>query len=267
MRTLRAFLGRDLAYRFSSKISLFGQLFSMLAGAATLFFLGKMFASSDVPALRSFHGNYFAFALIGVIFARFQAVALSSFSDAIARDQNSGTLESILLTPASVPAIVIGASGSAFLFTAIQATLFLLIGAGVFGVNLAHANVPLALLVLILALFAISPIGIALAASVIAFRQGSSAIGVLSALTNVLGGVYFPVSLLPLPLKVLAFVFPITHGLNAVRAALLEGASLRAAGTDVVVLLCMAAVGLPASICLFRLAIRHALRVGSLTYY
>jgi len=267
MHSLRAFLGRDLAYQFSSKTGLLGQLFAVLMGSTMLFYLGKTFGSA-VPGfgLQARYG-YFEFALIGVIFARFQAVALGSFSAAVARDQTSGTLESILVTTTGIPSMVVGASLSAFLFTALQNVLFLIVAAAIFGANLQHANVLSALLVFVLAIFAISPIGIGFAASAIAFRPGVSGISAVSTLTNVLGGVYFPISVLPLPLKAIALVFPLTHALNGLRATLLEGAGVHAVLGDVAVLALMAAVGLPVSIALFRSAIVHALKIGSLTYY
>jgi ABC-2 type transport system permease protein len=267
MHSLRAFLGRDFAYQFSSKTGLLSQLFGVLMGSAMLFYLGKTIGPT-IPGLGSVSRyGYFEFALIGVIFARFQAVALGSFSAAVARDQASGTLESILVTATGIPSMVVGASASAFLFTAVQNVAFLIVAAAIFGANLQHANVLSALLVFVLAIFAISPIGIGFAASAIAFRQGASGISAVSALTTVLGGVYFPISVLPLPLKALALVFPLTHALNALRATLLEGAGVRAVSGDVIVLGVMAVIGLPVSIALFRSAIVHALKIGSLTYY
>ena len=172
----------------------------------------------------------------------------------------------MLVTRAGVPSLVLGAGASAFVFTAIQAVLYLIIGALVFGVDLHHANVSISCLVLLLSILAISPIGICAAASVIAFRQGHSALGIVTSATNVFGGVYFPVAVLPAPLKILSAVFPITHGLAALRLTLLKGAGLHAVAGDVLVLTGIAAVGVPLALALFLAAIRHARRVGSLAY-
>ncbi len=217
-------------------------------------------------AQKLIHGQYFEFALIGIVFARFQSVALSSFSSAIRRDQVSGTIEAILVTRATVPAIVLGAAASAFLFTAIQAVLFLFVGAFVFGVNLHHANPWTSFAALALSMLAISPIGICAAASVIAFKKGDAAVGMVASATNLLGGVYFPVAVLPLPLKILSAVFPITHGLAALRDAILRGAGFHAVAGNLLILAAFAAVGIPLALALFMLSIQHARRVGSLAY-
>lgn len=266
MRTLYAFLGRDMAYQRSAKLTMVGQLLSVLMLSAMLYFISKTFVSANAPSLKAFNGSYFEFALVGIVFARFQAVALNSFATAIRRDQTSGTMESMLVTRAGVPSLVLGAGASAFVFTAIQAVLYLIIGALVFGVDLHHANVSISCLVLLLSILAISPIGICAAASVIAFRQGDSALGIVTSATNVFGGVYFPVAVLPAPLKILSAVFPITHGLAALRLTLLKGAGLHAVAGDVLVLTGIAAVGVPLALALFLAAIRHARRVGSLAY-
>lgn len=263
-RILSAFIGRDWAYQMISKFSIVGQLGSVLMMCAMLFFIGRTFGQTQ--HIKFINGGYFEFALIGIVFSRFQSVALSSFSAAIRRDQASGTIEAILVTRASVPSIVLGAALSAFLFTAVQAVLFLIVGATIFHVDLHHANIPLALVVLVLSMLAICPIGIAIAASVIAFRQGDAVLGIIAALTNVLGGVYFPIAVLPVPLKILSAVFPITHGLTALRAAILHGAGVAAVGTDVAVLAGFAGLGIPFALVLFVISIRHARRVGSLAY-
>jgi ABC-2 type transport system permease protein len=266
VRLVWAFARRDIAYSSSSKLTWFGQAVSMLLMTSMLYFIGRTFDQTHSPALSAFHGRYFAFALVGLVFARFQSVALRSFASAIRRDQMMGTLEAMLVTRASVPSIVISASTSSFIFTAFQAVLFLIIGALIFRVDLHHANVLTTVVTLILAMLAISPIGILAAASVIAFKQGDSALNMIANATSFLAGVYFPVAVLPWPLRMLSSVLPITHGLSAIRAAMLTGASLSVVRADVVVLAGFAFIGLPIALGTFMLAIQHARRVGSLSH-
>lgn len=265
MRILAAFIGRDFAFQTMSRFAIVGQLASVLIMCAMMFFIGKTFGSSTT-ALKSIHGRYFEFVLIGIVFARFQSVALHSFASAIRRDQSSGTLEAILVSRSSVPGFISGAAASAFLFTAVQAILFLIIGASIFGVNLQHANPLSATVVLVLSMLAISPIGICAAASVIAFKTGDNAVAMVASLTNVLGGVYFPISALPGPLRLASAVFPITHGLAALREAVLRGAGLEALGGSLLILGGFAAVGIPLALALFVLSVRYSRRVGSLAY-
>jgi ABC-2 type transport system permease protein len=262
---LSAFIGRDWAYQTASKFAIFGQLTGVLVTCAMMYFVGRTFGSS-ASALKIIKGQYFEFVLVGIVFARFQSVALNSFASAVQRDQASGTIEAILVSRISVPAMVVASAASAFFFTAVQSVLILLIGAAVFGVNLHHANLASSVAALALSMLAISPIGICAAASVIAFKKGTGAVGVVASATNLLGGVYFPVAVLPLPLKIAAMLFPITHGLAALRDAILHGATLSAIASNLAVLAIFAAVGIPLALVLFVLSIQHARRVGTLAY-
>lgn len=265
MRVLSAFIGRDYAYQTASKFAVIGQLASVLVMCAMMYFISRTFGSS-ANALKLVHGTYFDFVLVGIVFARFQSVALTSFAAAIQRDQVSGTIEAMLVTRASVPAIVLASAASAFIFTIVQTVMLLFVAAMLFGVNLHHANPVTAVVALLLSVLAISPIGIAAAASVIAFKKGTGPIGVVASATNLLGGVYFPVSVLPLPLKIVAMVFPITHGLTALREAILHGAGFAAISGNLLVLAGFAVVGIPLALALFMASIKHARRVGSLAY-
>jgi ABC-2 type transport system permease protein len=260
-----AYLGRDWAFQTASKFAIFGQLTSVLVTCAMMYFVGRTFGSS-AAALKLIKGQYFEFVLVGIVFARFQSVALNSFASAIQRDQASGTIEAILVSRISVPGMVLASAASAFFFTAVQSVLILVIGAAVFGVNLQHANLWSSITALALSILAISPIGICAAASVIAFKKGTGAVGMVASATNLLGGVYFPVAVLPVPLKVLAMLFPITHGLAALREAILHGAGIGAIAQNLLVLGGFAAVGIPLALVLFMLSIHRARRVGTLAY-
>ena len=50
------------------------------------------------------------------------------------------------------------------------------------------------------------------------FKDANSAVGLLGNAAPLLGGVFFPVALLPAFLRPLAYVFPFTYGVDAVRA-------------------------------------------------
>jgi ABC-2 type transport system permease protein len=82
-----------------------------------------------------------------------------------------------------------------------------------------------------------------------------------------LGGVLYPISVLPRPLRVLAQLLPMVHGLDGVRLALVEHLNVGAIGRDALILIAFAAVLVPLSLQTFRLALRRARRIGSLSHY
>jgi len=266
LQLIYAFARRDVMQRSTSPFSWLIQLISMIFFASMFFFIGRTFDQSSAPSLHTFHGHYFAYALVGLVFARFQAVALESFATAVRTDQTAGTLEAMLVTRASVPAIVFSASAWSFAFAGIQVIVYLIFGAVLFGVDLHRADVPAALVALILAVAATSPIGILVAASVVAFRQGNSLLSVIAGATSLLSGVFYPVAVLPHPLQVCAAILPATHALNALREAVLLGAGITAISPHLSILLAFAAIGIPLALTAFVVAVGHAKRVGSLSY-
>jgi len=89
-------------------------------------------------------------------------------------------------------------------------------------------------------------------------------IALYGALSALLGGVFFPVDALPVPLPELARLVPLAHALGPFRDALLgtsgEGEALRAAAS----LAGAALLLLPAGVSLLGWAVRRGLREGTL---
>ena len=89
-------------------------------------------------------------------------------------------------------------------------------------------------------------------------------------LTNaaaLLGGVYYPITVLPEWLQLVAALLPVTYSLRAMRLALVQGHSLKALLPDVAGLLVFSAAIIPLSLMAFRYAVRRAKVNGSLVQY
>ena len=86
-------------------------------------------------------------------------------------------------------------------------------------------------------------------------------------LTGFFGSVYYPAGLLPAPLVWISYLLPITYALNAMRLALLEGATWGQLLPDLLALSGFAVVLLPLSLLAFRYSVRRAKIEGSLTQY
>jgi ABC-2 type transport system permease protein len=82
-----------------------------------------------------------------------------------------------------------------------------------------------------------------------------------------LGGVYYPVSVLPGWGQALAQVLPITHALEAMRQCLLNGASLADVRGSILGLLIFSAVAGPLSMAAFALALKRVRKEGSLSQF
>jgi ABC-2 type transport system permease protein len=261
------FITRDFliatSYRFAFSLQLFGVFFSVL----TFYFLAKMFEGAAIPSLEPYGGDYFSFVLIGIAFSTYLMTGLSSFSGSIRNEQMMGTLEAMLVTPTTTSLIIICSSLWNFIFASIRVLAYLLIGVFLFDVNMRGANLLAALLVLILTIIAFSSLGIISASFIIVLKRGDPINWALSAVSGLLGGVFYPITVLPHWLQNFSYILPITYSLRAMRHALLQGYSFEALAPDIAALLLFSLVMLPISILAFKFAVRRAKVDGSLVQY
>ncbi|MDY6794005.1 MAG: ABC transporter permease [Actinomycetota bacterium] len=263
MRKPLAFLKRDffieVSYRFNFAFSLVGVIFS----AAIFFFLGKIVPSSVVQDSAD---DYFSFVLVGMAFAIYLRTGLSSFAESIREEQMMGTLEAMLGTPTSLSTIVLSSSLWRFLFSSVTVVAYLLVGAA-FGISFRGANIPAALVLLVLTITSYSALGIISASFIMVFKRGDPINWLVSNLSILLGGVYYPITIMPGWLQFFSRILPITYSLQGMRGALLKAKSFAELRGDILALTVISAVLLPLSLALFRLAVNHARRVGTLVKY
>ncbi len=262
-----AFIKRDYltisSYRFAFYMNLFGIFFSIIM----FYFLSKLLGKTIVPFLKGYGGDYFSFVLIGIAFSSYLRVGLQSFSNSVRNEQMMGTLEAIIITPTSIPTIIISSSLWSFIFTSIRVITYLLIGSVLFKVDLSKANIFGALIILILTIIAFSSLGILSAGFIMVLKQGDPLTFLFDSASSLLGGVYFPVTILPGWAQKISFILPITYSLNAFRHAILQGYSIKELSGDIFALLIFCAIMLPISIFIFSYAVNKAKRDGSLTHY
>jgi len=262
-----AFVKRDFMITISYKFSFFLQLFGIFLSVLTFYFIAKMFSSASIPSLEPYGGDYFSFVLIGIAFSGYLTTGLGSFSGSIRSEQMMGTLEAMLVTPTSTPFIIISSSLWSFIFTSIRVMVYLLIGVFLFDVNMSNVNIFGALLVLALTIICFSSIGIISASFIMIFKQGDPINWAFSAVSGLLGGVFYPITILPGWLQNFSYLLPITYSLRAMRLALLQGYSLEALTPDIFALILFSIILLPISVTIFKYAVRRAKREGSLALY
>jgi len=267
LRKALLFFYRDFRTQASYRFSFVLHIVAILFSVASFYFVGQLFGGSAAPYLSDYGGNYFPFALVGIAFAGFQSVALRAFSRTIRSAQTTGTLEAVLVTPTRLSTILFASCLWNFAFTSLTVVVYLLVGATLFGASLGRANLLAGIVVLGLTILALSSIGILSACFVMVFKRGAPIEFLIGGLSTLLGGVYYPVEVLPHWLQKAARLFPLTYSLDAARRALLVGEPLTALAPQVLALVAFAALLLPLSLLAFRCAVRQAKRDGSLTQF
>jgi ABC-2 type transport system permease protein len=269
LRKPLAFLKKDFRIEISYRFSFFLQFGGIFFSVVMFYFMAELIG--DAPNVKSslseYGGNYFSFVLIGIAFSNFLAVGLGSFSAVIRAEQMLGTLEAMLVTPTRLPTIVLSSSQWSFAFTSLRVGVYLLLGGLFFGVDFGNANVLPALAALVLTVIAFSSLGIISASFVMIFKRGDPIAWALSTSSTLIGGVYYPISILPDWLQTISYLFPITYSLRAIRLSLLQGAGFSEVSSELLALVIFSAITIPISLIIFRYAVARAKKVGSLAYY
>jgi ABC-2 type transport system permease protein len=89
----------------------------------------------------------------------------------------------------------------------------------------------------------------------------------LRSIALLLGGVAYPIEVLPEWLRQVSLLLPITYSLSAMRLTLLQGHTLTQVLTDVLALILFAGVLLPAGIFAFHCAVQRVKVTGTLGHY
>jgi ABC-2 type transport system permease protein len=261
------FLRRDMRTQARYRLSFLLQFLGIFLSSTSFYFVAQLLGAGASLHLGSYGGDYFPFVLIGIAFVGYQSAALYAYSKGVQTAQVTGTLEAMLVTPTRLSTILLSTSLWQFAFTSLRVAVYLAVGVAVFGIDLGRANVPAALTVLFLSILTLSGLGILSACFAIIFKRGDPINFLINSVSALLGGVYYPVDVLPAWLQLLARFFPLTYSLEALRRALLVGDSLADLARDVGVLGVFSATLLPISLLAFRFAVRKAKRDGSLTQF
>ena len=210
---------------------------------------------------------YFSYVVVNLAFVRFQLTALQAFQTAIRGDQMLGTLECVLVTPTSLPTVVLSTGLWGFTLTTAQVIIALLTGL-MLGLQV-DVNILTSVVFLLLLIACMSPLGVMAASTIMIFKQNAPTQFIAGSAAMLLGGVIYPVSKLPHWLQLVSWFLPITHALEGIRAGLLEGVSLTnpiVAG-DALWLIAATALLMPISLFVFNRSVNLARRDGTLGHY
>ncbi|MCK9266969.1 ABC transporter permease [bacterium] len=262
-----AFLKRDIQETLSYKLVFFGHLIGIVFPLFTFFFVSKLIDGSNIQSLTPYGNEYFPFVLIGIAFSSYMMLSLHFFSGIIVDAQRTGTLEALFCTQTSLPTILVSASIFYFLEGAINVILYLLIGVIFFGVRFVNPNIVGTLLISILTITCFLSVGIISASFVLVFKKGDPIMWLFSSISGLLGGVMYPVSIMPVWLQKISKFVPLTHSLEGIRKSLLTGASILELITEIKVLVILSIILLPLSFFFFSKAVIKAKKDGTLTHF
>jgi ABC-2 type transport system permease protein len=257
-----AVMRRDLRIYLSYRTRLVSQLLTSLLSLTLFYYVSRLVHVSGFGS----HDAYFGFVVVGISLI---SVIYSCFSipDLVRQELMVGTFDRLLLSPFGAIRSVLAMALFPMLYAFVMAGLTLGLGCLVFGLHLHSATAPLSVPAMALVLLAFLPFGVLFAALTVVVKQGSVGTTWVIALLSIVGGLYFPVTLLPHWVQTTAKLQPFTAATDVLRHLLVDTPLNTSMSAALLKLAAFAAVLLPLSLLALTSALRFGQRRGTIIEY
>jgi ABC-2 type transport system permease protein len=260
---VRAFVLRDLdlSKRYLGWEIVF--LMYTAVNAITIGLIGVSMQAQGLPKERVQEQTLYL--LVGALLWSFLSVLFQVVSETVAWERWEGTLEYTFMAPIHRLTHLLGVCVYAIIYGAIRVIIVLLLLTLFFKLDLSHANLFAALVMLMLS--SVSFVGLGLVAAILPLlspEKGPQATHIILGVFLLVSGVYYPIEYLPNWLHAVAVYSPGTYALNATRDTILRGAGLLQLGPEMLILVISGAVLVPLGYFTFVWGERLAKRTGQL---
>jgi len=202
---------------------------------------------------------------IGTVVWAYLRAVFANVGEMVAWERWEGTIEYTMMAPITRLAHMLGVSLFSIIYGLARSALLLGVLSLFFSVDLSHANLGGAALILLVGSVSFLGFGIMAAVLPLLFpERGEEMTFVISSILLLVSGVYYPISVLPDWMEPLATISPATYVLAGMRAALLEGTPTLALGPAILPILVLGALSIPIGIAVFGWGERYAKRTGRL---
>jgi ABC-2 type transport system permease protein len=203
--------------------------------------------------------------LIGALLWGYLSLVFMEAAYAIAWERWEGTIEYTFMAPVRRITHLMGICLFAIGYGLARTLIVLIAAVAIFDLDFSRANLLGTLVVLAASLVPL--IGLAILTSVLPLlspQKGEQMSFAVQGFLLLVSGVYYPLSVLPLPLQLAGMISPLTYSLAGMRRSLLDGAGVGDQLPTVAVLVGMGAVLIPVSVAVFTWAEGRAKRLGLL---
>ncbi|MDQ2951270.1 MAG: ABC transporter permease [Chloroflexota bacterium] len=209
--------------------------------------------------------RFVLYLLVGTIAWRFLGIIFENIGEVIAWERWEGTIEYTFMSPVPRLTHLLGMC-VATLVRALAFSIGILACVTLFvPVDLSHANVLSAVVLLAVGALAFIGLGIASAAFPLMWTEkGLQMAYILQAVVLLVSGVYYPVSVLPGWMQLLSVISPATYVIRGMRAALMDGADVVTLWPEVWPALVVGVISIPLGLRLFVAVERYAKKTGRL---
>jgi ABC-2 type transport system permease protein len=267
MRASYAFIERNfnLSKRYFGWEIVF-LVYSVVQALAVLYIGASMGQGYAGPAIRGpALAQTILFLAIGALVWSYLSTVFEIISETITWERWEGTIEYTLMAPVSRVTHLLGASLFGILYSLLRSVIILAILGLFFHIDLSHVNGLSTAIVVVLGSFSFIGLGIMAATLPLLYTErGAQMTYVISAALLLVSGAYYPVSVLPGWMQMLATISPANYALHAIRGAVMFGKGPGALWPDLWPLVVIGAASIPLGMAIFLRAERFAKRTGRL---
>lgn len=253
---------RDAILFVSYRTQLIAQFIGPLFSITLFYYISHLLTAKTIHS----PGGYFGFVIVGLVIIQILTISLGVMPVTVRQELVSGTIERFLVSAHGPVNGILGTMLFPLINAFFSGVLMLSLAAVIFGLPLATTAV-LAIPVALLGTLAFMPFAFFLVALVLAFKQASSATQFILAGIAIVGGMYFPVSVLPGWLQWTSDVQPFTPATDLLRHLIVNTPLAHPAAIELIKLVGFVAVLLPVGFMLLRVAIRYGQRSGTIAEY
>lgn len=247
-------------------VSYRGRIVALLIGpvvAITLF----AYVAKLVPATAVSNGSYFDYVVVGIVALDVLTGAVGHLPGAVREELLVGTFERLVTSPLGAVRSVLGMS----LFPTFQAFIVSVVTVAfatvAFGFGVDFPGALVALPIAMLGAAAFLPFALLGAAAALAFKQAAGVSVLLVSGLSFVGGVYFPVRLLPGWIRWTSDVQPLTPALELLRHSIVDAPMTMSETSAILRLAGFAVVLLPPGIYALHVSLNYGRRKATVTEY
>jgi ABC-2 type transport system permease protein len=253
---------RDAILFFSYRTQLVSQFLSPLFSLVVFYYISQLLTTKSVDS----PGGYFGFVVIGLVIVQILTISLGVMPVTVRQELVSGTIERFLVSAHGPVGGIVGAMLFPLFNALLSGTVMLLLATIIFGLPL-QSTAALAIPVALLGTLAFMPFALMLVAMVIAFKQVSSASQFIVTAVAIVGGLYFPIALLPGWIQWASEAQPFTPATDLLRHLLVGTPLVHSAVVELLKLVAFSILFFPLAFLVLRRSIRYGQRTGTIAEY
>ena len=257
---------KDFKIAISYKAQFAFSIISIFITILTFFLISKLVDSGNSIYLKEY-SSYMFFLIFGVISAEISMILITNPSKNIREMQLTGVFEELIASGKNISAIILSTFIYPIVWLSLRVMVYIIAGVFIFNIELSSLSY---ITIISSLVFAISMIGVGLISisSVITIKSGNYIGTMYLSISSLLGGVAYPISVVPEKIRFMSDLLPTTHFLNIFRLdAINADLSFTEISNDFRLLLFLSLLFFSFGLYLLKISIKIAKKHGSLLFY